>query len=302
MPRLSRAVALDLVDRAFRRFVDSGRYENPVAIGLGRRRKQGRWVRQHTLTVFVRRKPRKGKKLEDRPLPKGVAVKVGKRNRQIAIDVVEVGRARGKFRTELSYTSSIATSGDGHDGWISWLGRGSNLAVTAAHVVRFKQGARLFCDAQAVGFVSRLAYDSARVDAALIALDEGVDEFFSSRAFPNVANPRYVSQADVHPNAASARAYVPSSEAVLDVQLRYVHVAGLFSFQQGGKSYRPESLILADPCAVQGGDSGTPLFSLSGEPIGLLTGSVQVEQDGSTVDYTAFTELGAALDGLDVAW
>jgi hypothetical protein len=247
------------------------------------------------VTVFVQAKL-PNERLSQRRIPSAIQVRYGDVTLRLPTDVIAVGHARGRAQSVGPGTGIDVGTGSGR---LSWAANG--LAVTAEHVVGFDSvGASVVASGSVIGKVVRLGYQVDKVDAALVELAAGT-QTSNAVGGRSVGRARYANGSDIYSPATGRRGwvYLSSSGRFEQVAIRHLHVGPYFRLvADDGTEFTPRPLALTDLC-TDFGDSGTVLLGPDDRPIALLSGIVDAE-DGHS--YSVFTELGPALDTLQVDW
>jgi hypothetical protein len=291
-----RREVLKVLARAEALLVTKPRYPSVIGVGVGRRRRQRGWTSERVITVFVATKRPAGQLPARQRIPAVIAVSLPDRIIRLPTDVIAMGAGRGRAQL-LAAGDEVETSLT--TGRVSWVS--DTLAVTAEHVTGFaSQGSVVTSNNQPIGRVARLGYQINKVDAALIELEAGVvtSQVVAGR---KLGRPRYATDTDIFDPAKqnSVFVYLPATDTLTPVALRHVHVGPYFTLTgPDGTQFTPRPLAMTDIC-THGGDSGTVLLGADYRPIALLSGVVEAA-DGQS--YSCFTELGPALDTLQVDW
>jgi len=281
--------------RAERQLSSKKKYPNVLGVALGRRRADRDWLAERVITVFVSRKVAPSE-LRRGIIPPYITAQLNGKRLRLPTDVISVGEARGRAQAVAPGDSVKVAPGSGH---LSWVAAGQ--AVTAEHVTGFGAvGAAVTGPSGPIGSVTRVGYEVDKVDAALIQLLPGtaVTNVVGGRT---VGRARYTKDADIYSPTTGrlASVYLAGNGGFTPVAIRHIHVGPFFTLVGGdGTEFTPRPLTLTDLC-TDFGDSGTVLLGDDNRPLALLSGIVDAD-DGHS--YSCFTELGAALDTLNVNW
>ena len=284
------------------RFTGDGSLHGVLAVGIGRRRRGRGWRQEAVLSVFVEQKRHPQELPADLALPSFLEVQYRGRTYRVDIDVVELGAEPGETQGIVALGTQVQMGGRlaGTLAWFQSAG-GVHYAVTAEHVVGLDHRGPVHIHPQgyAIGDVVQTAYRRHHIDAALIKLKPDWNYArilpFSNRP---LGEPRVPTDADTYPirSGPAGQVWLPSRQKLAPVRIRHLHVSGLEFRQPNGRTFKPHSLLLTDPC-TQRGESGTLLLGPDRAPLGLLTGLRRDPHSGKPL-YSCFTELVPALFAL----